>query len=158
MSEIIIKRATIEDIDGVNVIRKQVNDMHVLGEPKIFKPGFGEKMQSFIKTFLTEENKVLLVAKDEELIVGYAALEIIEKEETEYRYALRFLEVGELGVLEGIRQKGVGGKLMEEVKRVAKEFKINEVQLNMWSFNTGALEFYEKIGYETYRRHLRIKV
>ena len=158
MSEIVIKRATMEDIEGVNVIRKQVNDMHVAGEPNIFKPGFGENMQNFVKTFLTEENKVLLVAKEEDLIVGYAALEIIEKEETDYRYALRFLEVGELGVLEGIRQKGVGGKLMEEVKRVAKEFNINEVQLNMWSFNTGALEFYEKIGYETYRRHLRIKV
>ena len=158
MSEIIISRAIEQDIAEVNVIRKQVNDMHVLGEPKIFKPGFGENMQNFIKTFLTEENKVLLVAKDEGKVVGYAALEVIEKEETDYRYALRFLEVGELGVLDGVRQKGVGGKLMEEVKKVAQSLNIYEVQLNMWSFNSGALEFYEKIGFETYRRHLRIKV
>lgn len=154
----VIRRGNIADLEKINVIRKQVNDLHVEGEPKIFKPGFGENMQNFIVGFFEGEGKGVIVCEDDGEILGYAMLEVIVKEETDYRHALRYLEVGELGVLEGNKGKGVGTKIMEEVYAFARNLDIDEVQLNMWSFNEKALKFYEKLGFETYRRHMRIKV
>ena len=154
----VIRKAKVDDLDKINIIRKQVNDLHVEGEPKIFKAGFGENMQKYLLNFIGGENRDVIVCEEQGEILGYAMLEVIIKEETDYRYELKFLEVGELGVLENQKGKGVGSKIMESVYEYARSLNISEVQLNMWEFNENALNFYNKQGFETYRRHMRIKV
>lgn len=159
MEDIIICEATMDDKNEMNVIRKQVNDLHVAGESKIFKPGFNENMASFCETFIkNEQGKKALVAKENGKVVGYALLEFVFKEETDYRFTQRFLEVGEFGVLEGNKKKGIGRKLVERIRLIAKENGYDEIRLDMWSFNEGALKFYEAVGFETYRRHMRTGV
>ena len=88
-----IRLAIKEDIGKVNVLRKQVNDLHVKGEPKIFK-GFTNELKEFVNTFVQDKNKMLLVFEEGGEIISYAMLEILEKPETSYRFALKFLYLG----------------------------------------------------------------
>ena len=59
---------------------------------------------------------------------------------------------------ESKKGKGYGKLLMQEVKQIAKQKGISRIELNVWTFNEDAVKFYEKLGFETYRKHLRLDV
>lgn len=146
-----------EDIEKVNILRKQVNDLHVKGEPKIFK-GFTKELKEYVNNFIKDENKILLVFEDRGEIISYAILEILEKPETSYRFAIKFLEIHEIGVDLNCHSKGIGQQMMEKIKQIAKEKGLNEIQLDCWSFNERALKFYEKQEFKRYREYFRFFV
>lgn len=151
-----IRFGKIEDIEEVNVIRKQVNDLHVAGEPTIFR-GFVKEIAEYIKEFISSDNKKLLVCEEGGKILAFAMLEFTVKPENVYRFEQKYVDVQELGVLEGYKSKGYGKMLVEEIKKIAKDSGYPKIELNVWSFNKNALKFYEKMGFEEYRRNLRIE-
>ena len=51
-----IREGKLEDLEQVNVIRKQVNDLHVKGEPTVFK-GFVPEIANYVKEFINNPNK-----------------------------------------------------------------------------------------------------
>jgi GNAT superfamily N-acetyltransferase len=57
------------------------------------------------------------------------------------------------------RGAGVGRALMKAAENYARSLRLASVTLNTWVFNTGAHDFYERLGYErlnmTMRRRLR---
>ena len=143
-----------DDIEKVNILRKQVNDLHVKGEPKLFK-GFTNELKEYVNDFVQDKNKMLLVFEEDNEIISYAMLEILEKSETSYRFAIKFLEIHEIGVDLNCHSKGIGQQMMEKIKQIAKEKKLNEIQLDCWSFNQRALKFYEKQEFKRYREYFR---
>ena len=143
-----------DDIEKVNILRKQVNDLHVKGEPKIFK-GFTNELKEYVNTFIQDKNKMLLVFEEDGEIISYAMLEILEKPETSYRFAIKFLEIHEICVDLNCRSKGIGQQMMEKIRQIAKEKNLNEIQLDCWSFNHKALKFYEKQEFKRYREYFR---
>lgn len=152
-----IRFANEKDIEQVNILRKQVNDLHVKGEPNIFK-GFTDELKNYVNNFIQDENKMLLVFEEGGNILSYAMLEIVEKPETSYRFAIKFLEIHEIGVDLNCHSKGIGQQMMKKIKEIAKEKSLNEIQLDCWSFNEKALNFYEKQGFKRYREYFRVFV
>ena len=69
-----------------------------------------------------------------------------------------FLEVEEFGVKDTFRRQGIATKLMEFIKEYAREKGFTKLELNMWEFNQGALDFYEAVGFKTYRRYMEMKL
>ena len=149
-----VRLGTTKDIEQTNIIRKQVNELHVLGEPTVFK-GFSKELEEHIKNFVNDKTKSFLVYEKDDKILAYAMLEFVTKPETSYRYEQKYLEVQELGTLEGFKGKGYGKLVMQKVEEIAKQNNFNQIQLNMWTFNDKVLNFYEKIGFENYRKYLR---
>ena len=152
-----IRFGVLEDLEEVNKIRKEVNDLHVEGEPTIFK-GFTKDIADYINEFINTDNKKLLVCEDNGIICGYAMLEFCIKPESIYRYELKFIDVQELGVLKGCQSKGYGKMLINKIIELAKEKGYPKIELNMWAFNENALKFYKKIGFKTYRRYMKMDV
>src|SRR6266508_3757826 len=64
----------------------------------------------------------------------------------------RYAEVNNLAVHAPYRQSGVGRALLKRAEQWAAEQQLGEIELNVWEFNQGAIEFYEKLGYVTERR------
>jgi len=153
-----VRPATRDDLLRVNELRRQVNDLHVQGMPGWFKPGFGEELQQHLYTMYDSDDHDVLVAEKEGRIVGFTCLKYVERPETPYRAAARFLEIEELGVDESCRRSGAGRALIEEARRIARERSFPRVELNMWSFNENALAFYEAMGFTTYRRYMEMSV
>ena len=149
-----VRLGTTKDIEQTNIIRKQVNELHVLGEPTVFK-GFSKELEEHIKNFVNDKTKSFLVYEKDDKILAYAMLEFVTKPETSYRYEQKYLEVQELGTLEGFKGKGYGKLVMQKIEEIAKQNNFNQIQLNMWTFNDKVLNFYEKIGFENYRKYLR---
>ena len=64
----IIRFAKLEDLNQINIIRKEVNDLHVNGAPKVFKPGFSKDIENYAKEYINASDKFLLVCEDNNLI------------------------------------------------------------------------------------------
>lgn len=88
-----------------------------------------------------DENYLLLVAKDENEIVG-SMLGICCKGLT-----MPFLVIEDVIVKDGLREKGIGRKLMESLDEFAKSKECTYSILVSSAFRTGAHQFYEKVGF-----------
>ena len=63
--------------------------------------------------------------------------------------------IDDLAVKSNYRQQGIATMLMEEFEKLAKEKGATEIELNVWTFNQNAIDFYEKKGYEAFSQRMR---
>ena len=153
-----IRVATIEDLEQVNKLRRQVNELHVNGRPDHFKAGWNQELQDHAKELIEAENKDILVAERNGIICGFACVDYVELRESPYRYARCFYHVGEFGVDEKFRRQGVATELVEFMKKDAKEKGFGRIELDVWEFNDSAREFYEAVGFSCIRRYMEMEV
>ena len=151
-----IRFANEDDLDKVNVLRKQVNDLHVAGKPDVFKPGFAKELSEYIKVIWNDPEQKIVVADEDGVLCGFAILHHINKPETPYMKERDFLDIDEFCVDENHRRQGVATNLIAFIKDYAKENGFHRLELNMWEFNKNALAFYESVGFETFRRYMEI--
>ena len=152
----VIRFAKEDELERINVLRKQVNDLHVEGKPDVFKPGFNEELQNYVYyIFKDPEQKIVVVDKDGE-ICGFAILHHIYKPENPFMKVRDFLDIDEFCVDEKHRREGIATAMVEFIKNFAKEQGYHHLELNMWEFNQDALAFYEAAGFETFRRYMEM--
>ena len=154
----IVRFAKEKDIERVNVLRKQVNDLHVAGRPDIFKSGFCNEMQEYVYKQFDSESSDIIVADCEGNIVGFASVNYIVKPSSPYSYERKIYQISEFGVDENLHRKGIATLMMKFIKEDAKNKGFKSVELDVWEFNETALEFYEAIGFTTYRRYLELSI
>lgn len=70
----------------------------------------------------------------------------------------KILYVGKIVVDKKYQRKGIGTLLMQEINRIAKELNCNRIELNCWSFNKKAIEFYKSQGMKIQRLNMEIEV
>lgn len=154
----IVRQAAETDLPRINELRRQVNDLHVAGRPDVFRPGFGQELQDHVNVLFAGEGHEILVAENEDGIVGFACLKYIDRPESPYRNAIRFVAVEEIGVDETCQRQGAGRLLVDAVRSRAREQGYSRIELDMWEFNENARAFYERIGFQTYRRYMELDV
>ena len=152
----VIRFAKEDELERINVLRKQVNDLHVEGKPDVFKPGFNEELQNYVYyIFKDPEQKIVVADKDGE-ICGFAILHHIYKPENPFMKVRDFLDIDEFCVDEKHRREGIATAMVEFIKNFAIEQGYHRLELNMWEFNQDALAFYEAAGFETFRRYMEM--
>ncbi len=149
-----VRFAKEEDLERINKLRNQVHDIHVTGRPDIFKEGFSAELRDYIYKIWEQENKEIIVAEKNGVIYGYACILFHVKQETPYTYARKFCHIEEIGVDKNFRRQGVATEMFVFIKTEAKKRGFARIELDMWEFNEEALQFYESIGFKTYRRYM----
>ncbi|MBO6000127.1 MAG: GNAT family N-acetyltransferase [Lachnospiraceae bacterium] len=142
------------DLERVNELRKQVNELHVQGEPGIFKKGFNKELQDYIYTVFSDPLKKIVVYENDSGICAFAVLNHIVKPENPFMYVRDYLDIDEFGVDEAYRRQGIGTEMIRFIRGYARNEGFDRLELNMWEFNQSALEFYEAAGFATYRRYM----
>ena len=66
----------------------------------------------------------------------------------------RYAFIDTIVVTETARGSGVGKTLMRRAHQWAVDKKLNQIRLNVWEFNEGAIRFYEKLGYISRTRQM----
>ena len=140
-----IRSATLNDLEQINRIRKQVNNLHVNGEPEIFKSGFPKDMQDYATTFIDSDTKQLFVAENNGVVCAFAMAEIVVKPETPYTFKQKYVDIKELGTDENCQGKGYGKAMIDFiVRKYAGQYSVLQV-------GTGdsplTVPFYEKCGF-----------
>ena len=138
-----IREATLNDIDkGLLNVFIEGYRYHQNSRPDIFANLTDEELKNDLIQNFERLNTIVIL--DNEKIVGYFSY-VIKKRHTGK------LDVDQLVILEEYRGKGLGKKLMEEAKQIAKENECDRIELNCWLFNENALNMYEHIGYNRLR-------
>lgn len=153
-----IRFAREDELDRVNELRKQVNDLHVEGKPDVFKAGFNDELYNHIYDIWNDSEQEIVVADADGIICGFAVVHHIYKAENPFMFERDFIDVDEFCVDERFRRQGIATEIITFIKDYTKEKGFKRIELNMWEFNQGALEFYEAVGFNTYRRYMELFV
>ena len=117
----IVRPAEEQELERVNVLRKQVNDLHVEGKPNVFKANFYDGLSDYIYEIWNDDKKEIIVAINEGEIVGYAVLAHINRTETPFMYERDYLDIDEIGVDKDYRRHGVASEMISYILDYSKD-------------------------------------
>ena len=153
--EMKIRKAEKKDIPRILELLGQVLQIHAEIRPDIFIPGTTKYTLCELTELLKQEDKPVYVAVDEDdLCMGYAFCQLREQPFSTNMVSFKSLFIDDLCVDKQARGQHIGESLFEYVKQQAKELGCYEVTLNVWTGNTSAEHFYEKMGMKTKERQM----
>lgn len=142
-----VRKAEISDIPRILELLVQVDMVHHVARPDLFKGPATKYNSGEIAGLLKDPKKPVFVFEDENgRVEGHAFC--IEKQITgdSVLTDIKTLYIDDICVDEAARGKGVGTALYEYVKQYAKEGGFYNITLNVWEGNPGAKAFYEAMG------------
>ena len=150
-----IRRAVEKDIPRLIDLLEQVLKIHADIRPDIFIPGTTKYTKDELTEMMKDDLKPIFVAADEEDICqGYAFCQLREQPFSTNMVPFTSLFIDDLCVDEKTRGQHIGEQLFEYIKTEAKRLGCYEVTLNVWTGNTAAERFYEKMGMKTKERQM----
>lgn len=143
-----IRRASDKDISSIIEINLEIHNIHSSEQPNIFKHEVDndELMEYFVSLLANDEN-IFFVAEVGNFIVGYCWFKKVRRAETPLFYEVNDLHIIHIGVLSKYNGLGYGDNLINSVKEYGKSECLNKLQVDCWSFNSKAISFYNKHGF-----------
>lgn len=140
-----IRPACKKDIPRILVLLEQIAELHAEARPEIFRRGTKFGFEA-IEQMLTDPNKPIFVAAEEDLVLGYIFCVHKEVRDNGVLSDRKVLYIDDLCVDESCRGQGIGKALYDRAVTLARETGCFNVELNVWAFNGSAVRFYEKCG------------
>ena len=155
MDEIIIRHAGLEELPRIAALKHQIHQVHVDGRPDIFAPY--KDLEAFAAHSAAKNCSLLLAELDGE-VVGFVLLQYVERPANPYMKARKFVHVEEFCVDEHHKRMGIGTRMMDALKQIAREKGYLRIELDVWDFNEGAKQFYEAAGLNAYRTFMEMNI
>ena len=155
-----IRRACDSDLAGVNKLLYEVEDIHRIGRPDIFRVGAKKYTDSELLEIFKDDSRPVFVATedsgdasgaagDEGAVLGYAFCEFEVHSGEQAQLDRKTLYLDDLCVDESARGKHVGRALYDFVLEYACANGCYNVTLHAWECNPKALAFYRHLGMKT---------
>ncbi|MBQ4343183.1 MAG: GNAT family N-acetyltransferase [Erysipelotrichaceae bacterium] len=143
----VIRKATVHDLDGLHRLLTQVGEVHHLGRPDLFKEHAKKYDNEQLIELLNDPKRPVFCAVDEnEWMMGYAFCMFQQHLHHSVLTDIKTLYIDDLCVDESCRNQHIGKALYQYVLNYAKQKGIYNVTLNVWGFNESAIRFYESCG------------
>ena len=144
----IFREAQTSDLPAICALGEEVNAIHHAAFPHVFAGrGAPDAAASHWSASIAQANATTFVAEQEGQVVGFVTVGISDESNPLVQPA-RVGRVGSIGVTEAARGRGVGSELMRHAQAWLASRGAQEVRLNVWQFNAGALRLYQELGYE----------
>lgn len=142
-----IERATLNDMEGINRLLRQVLMVHHEGRPDLFKADVKKYTDAELAQIIEDDKRPIFVARNNDgEVVGYAFCLYQQYLNNNILTDVKTLYIDDLCVDETVRGQHIGKKLYEYVLEFARKEDFYNVTLNVWSCNESAMRFYEKCG------------
>jgi ribosomal protein S18 acetylase RimI-like enzyme len=143
-----VRPATPNDIAAIVGLLREGDAHHrPFDELAVRQEDASEPDTGFLSSAMSDPDVLLLVAEQDEAVVGFVRATLGEKSETRLRRAMRGATIEELVVSKAARRRGHASGLMDRVRAWAREAGAERVTLRVFAANTAALRFYEALGY-----------
>ena len=153
--EFSIREANQEDYKGLCGVFAEGDALHCDALPHVFREPDGPvRTEEYISGIIADENAALFVAESDGQIIGAVHIFVREAPDIPIVVLRWYAVIDNLVVMKRFHRSGVGQSLVEEAQRWAVDKKLNQVELNVWEFNKGAIAFYEELGYRTASRKM----
>ena len=155
MEKLKIIQPTIDEWSKINELAKQVHKLHINWNSDLFLDV--EEVISMERLNKLLETDSIYVAKVNGEIVGYGIIDIKEKDNGFMRYR-KLLSIDTLCIDEDFRGQGIGTKILEFAKNIAKEENCTDMHLTVNPNNENAIKVYEKFGMKVYNLSYMMKL
>ena len=152
-----IRRASKNDIPQIIELLHQVNMVHHVLRPDLFKPDTTKYNEQELESMLNDESKPIFVF-DDGGVLGYAFCQITEVRGNQLLEDIMTLYIDDICVDENARGKHVGKALYEFVRDHARSIGCNNITLNVWEGNDPAISFYRNMGMKVQKTTMEIKL
>lgn len=153
-----IRKANINDVNGINALLYQVQDVHANGRPDIFIKGTKKFKDEELIEILNGNDLIFYVYEANKKILGYICIKIIIENESFSKYARKELYIEDLCVDENYRHQGIAKELYDYIIELAKKEGCSHITLNVWELNKNAKEFYKKMGMNPLKTIMEFKL
>lgn len=144
----LIRTASKDDLPIIAEMLVETQKAHVSAYPLRYVPiSLSDAKLSLIERL---DSPGFVVAEQNGDVVGYAVYNIVDTEPTKILRARQYCYLQQIGVDSQKRSGGIGHKLIEYVKSDCLRQGIDDIELDVWAFNTGGQAFFDKAGFEPY--------
>lgn len=150
-----IRKADKSDIKRIIELLHQVNMVHHVIRPDLFKPNTTKYNEQELELLLNDVSKPVFVLDDGE-VQGYAFCQVTEVKDNQLLEDIKTLYIDDICVDEKARGKHVGKALYEYVRDYAQSIGCNNITLNVWEGNEPALRFYQSMGMQVQKTTMEI--
>ena len=150
-----IRKASKEDIQRIIELLHQVNMVHHVIRPDLFKPYTTKYNEQELEAMLGDDSKPIFVFDDGK-VQGYAFCQVTEVRDNQLLEDIKTLYIDDICVDEDARGKHVGKALYEYVRDYARSIGCNNITLNVWEGNEPALCFYRNMGMQVQKTTMEI--
>ena len=150
-----IRKANKKDIQRIIELLHQVNMVHHVIRPDLFKPHTTKYNMQELEAMLEDNDKPIFVY-DDAMVLGYAFCLVSEVKGNQLLEDIKTLYIDDICVDENARGKHVGKALYEYVLDYAKSIGCNNITLNVWEGNEPALRFYRSMGMQVQKTTMEI--
>ena len=139
-----VRRANKNDIKRIIELLHQVDMVHHVLRPDLFKPNTTKYDERELEVLLSDDSKPVFVF-DDGTVLGHAFCIITEVKDDKLLQDIKTLYIDDICVDENARGKHVGKALYEFVHDYAQSIGCNNITLNVWDGNAPALNFYRNM-------------
>jgi ribosomal protein S18 acetylase RimI-like enzyme len=158
MRENKIREAELKDRESLDELFFEELRYHKSLLPDTFKIPGTLVNETWLESILANEREFLVVFESKGKIVGVILYKIRTESPDIILNEREFGYVEELIVTESYRGMEIGKKLLDYAIRDLKEHGISEVELNIWEKNEMGMGFYEKYGFLTIQRRMKLEI
>lgn len=151
-----IREMNLNDYEDVRILVKQIHELHLSNRPDIYNDGESFPKEYFEKV-LSDANNLNYVYIENKKIVGVLNATLQHTNPLPIIKPRTYYFIENLVVDKNHRRKGIAKKLFSYLTLKAKENNIDSIELNVWSFNTEAIKFYESMGMNIKNIRMEIK-
>lgn len=151
-----IREMNLNDYEDVRILVKQIHELHLSNRPDIYNDGESFPKEYFEKV-LSDANNLNYVYVENKKIVGVLNATLQHTNPLPIIKPRTYYFIENLVVDKNHRRKGIAKKLFHYLTLKAKENNIDSIELNVWSFNTEAIKFYESMGMNIKNIRMEIK-
>ena len=148
----IIRKAETKDVKELNWLLTLL-----IRDEKKYDSSINEdfEVKNMYENYVNDLDKCLLVAEDNNIIVGYLYGKIIESDDTSNSNAAL---LDALYIDHDYRKKGIGNNLIDAFKKWSNNKGVEKILVNVWTNNTIAQKLYEKNGFSTVKEIKELKL
>lgn len=150
-----IRKAEKRDVGRIIELLHQVNMVHHVIRPDLFKPHTTKYNEQELETMLDDDSKPIFVY-DDGLVLGYAFCQVTEVRGNQLLEDIKTLYIDDICVDENARGRHIGKALYEYVRDYAKSIGCNNITLNVWEGNDSAISFYKNMGMQVQKTTMEI--
>lgn len=140
-----IRKAEKRDVGRIIELLHQVNMVHHVIRPDLFKPYTTKYDEQALEELLSDGNKPIFVF-DDGVVQGYAFCQVTEVKNDQLLQDIKTLYIDDICVDDTARGKHVGKALYDYVHDYAQSIGCYNITLNVWEGNEPAICFYRNMG------------
>ena len=134
------------DFAAILELKKQIHNFHAFSRPDFYRDSESPIEKTEFENILKNESYNVFVVEHKTIICGYAITKVVSFENKPLIVNHKRLFIDDICVDPKYRKMGIGKFILENLETICRSSGYSYLDLNVWNFNTTAIEFYKKNG------------